>query len=77
MAGDTSLFKATVIEALPNAMFRVRLDEGESAGQEVITHTAGKLRRPRLRIYLGDQVEVAFSPYDNDLANGRIVSRLD
>jgi len=44
--------------------------------KEVIVHTSGKLRRPRFRILLGDKVEVAFSPYDDDLSKGRIVKRL-
>ncbi len=74
MPDDTQTIQAEIIEALPNAMFRVKLDDEE---EEVIVHTAGKLRRPRLRIYLGDRVEVAFSPYDNDRQNGRIVKRLN
>ncbi len=75
MPDDTHTLEAEVLEALPNAMFRVRLKSQES--KEVIVHTAGKLRRPRNRILLGDNVEVAFSPYDGDLANGRIVKRLE
>ena len=74
MSDDTHTLAAEIIEALPNAMFRVKLDEPPE--KEVIVHTAGKMRRPRLRIYLGDRVEVAFSPYDKDLENGRIVKRL-
>lgn len=74
MADDSYSVQAKVLEALPNAMFRVYLVEKD---QEVIVRTAGKLRKPRLRILLGDQVEVAFSPYDVDLANGRIISRMD
>jgi len=73
MPDDTYTLEAEVLEALPNAMFRVRIKEQDKV---VIVHTAGKLRRPRLRIDLGDKVEVAFSPYDGDLANGRIVKRL-
>ena len=73
MPDDTYMLEAEVIEALPNAMFRVRLAEPP---RDVIVHVAGKLRRPRLRIVLGDRVAVAFSPYDNDMANGRIVQRL-
>ncbi|MDP8225248.1 MAG: translation initiation factor IF-1 [Candidatus Lernaella stagnicola] len=74
MSDDTYTLEAEIIEALPNAMFRVKLNDPD---KEAIVHTAGKLRRPRLRIYLGDRVEVAFSPYDNELENGRIVKRLD
>ena len=74
MADDSYTLQAKVVEALPNAMFRVLLEE---QNKEVIVRTAGKLRKPRLRILLGDRVEVAFSPYDVDLANGRIISRLE
>jgi len=73
MAEESDVLAGEVVEALPNAMSRVHLFQEE---KDVIVHTAGKLRRPRLRIYLGDKVEVAFSPYDNDLQNGRIVNRL-
>lgn len=74
MPDDTYTVEAEILEALPNAMFRVRLKTDEA--KEVIVHTAGKLRRPRNRILLGDLVEVAFSPYDGDLSQGRIVKRL-
>ncbi|NLH48237.1 MAG: translation initiation factor IF-1 [Myxococcales bacterium] len=74
MADDSYTLQAKVVEALPNAMFRVFLEE---QNKEVIVRTAGKLRKPRLRILLGDRVDVAFSPYDADLANGRIINRLE
>lgn len=74
MADDSYTLQAKVVEALPNAMFRVLLEE---QNKEVIVRTAGKLRKPRLRILLGDRVDVAFSPYDADLANGRIINRLE
>jgi translation initiation factor IF-1 len=73
MPDDTYILEAEVIESLPNAMFRVRLNDPP---RDVIVHVAGKLRRPRLRIVLGDRVAVAFSPYDGPMANGRIVERL-
>jgi translation initiation factor IF-1 len=62
-------FEGEVIEALPNAMFRVRLDNGH----EVLGHVAGKMRRYRIRISPGDRVRVEVSPYD--LNRGRIVYR--
>ena len=62
-------FEGEVIEALPNAMFRVQLDNGH----EVLGHVAGKLRRYRIRILPGDRVRVEVSPYD--LNRGRIVYR--
>jgi translation initiation factor IF-1 len=66
---DTVEFEGEVVEALPNAMFRVRLDNGH----EVLAHVAGKLRRYRIRILPGDRVRVEVSPYD--LKRGRIVYR--
>jgi len=59
----------TVIEALPNTMFRVQLDNGH----EVLAHISGKMRMYYIRIYLGDRVRVELSPYD--LTRGRIVYR--
>lgn len=60
---------ATVIEPLPNAMFRVRLDNGH----EVLAHISGKMRIHFIRILPGDKVKVELSPYD--LSRGRIVYR--
>lgn len=59
-----------VIEALRNRMFRIRLDNGH----ETLGYTAGKMRRYRIRMLLGDRVRVELSPYD--LTRGRIVYRL-
>jgi translation initiation factor IF-1 len=56
-----------VVEALPNAMFRVNMD------RVVLGHVAGKMRRFRIRILPGDRVRVELSPYDLDRA--RIVYR--
>ena len=53
-------FEGEVVEALPNAMFRVQLDNGH----EVLGHVAGKMRRFRIRILPGDRVRVEVSPYD-------------
>jgi translation initiation factor IF-1 len=61
--------EGTVIAALPNAMFRVRLD----SGHEVLAHISGKMRVYYIRILLGDRVVVELSPYD--LTRGRIVYR--
>jgi translation initiation factor IF-1 len=62
-------FEGEVTEALPNAMFRVRLDNGH----DVLGHVAGKMRRFRIRILPGDRVRVEVSPYD--LNRARIVYR--
>jgi translation initiation factor IF-1 len=59
-----------VIEALRNRMFRVRLDNGP----EMIGYTAGRMKRYRIRMLLGDRVRIELSPYDLD--RGRIVYRL-
>lgn len=61
--------EGTVIEALPNATFRVRLD----SGHEVLAHISGRMRMYYIRILLGDRVLVELSPYD--LTRGRIVYR--
>ena len=58
-----------VIEALPNAMFRVKLDNEH----EVIAYAAGKMRKFYIRILLGDRIKVEITPYD--LSRGRIVYR--
>ena len=59
----------TVVEKLPNAMFRVRLENEH----EIIAHTAGKMRKYRIRVMVGDKVDVEMTPYD--LSKGRIIFR--
>ena len=59
----------TVKEALPNAMFRVELENGHM----VLAHISGKMRQHYIRILPGDKVTIEFSPYD--LTRGRIVYR--
>jgi translation initiation factor IF-1 len=60
---------ATVIEPLPNAMFRVQLENKH----KVLAHISGKMRKNFIRILAGDKVAVELSPYD--LTRGRIVYR--
>jgi len=62
-------FQGIVLELLPNAMFRVKLENNN----EVLAHTAGKLRKNRIRVLSGDQVMVEVTPYD--LTKGRIIFR--
>jgi translation initiation factor IF-1 len=62
-------FEGEVVEALPNAMFRVKLDNDHM----VLGHVAGKMRRHRIRILPGDRVRVELSPYDLDRA--RVIYR--
>jgi translation initiation factor IF-1 len=59
-------FEGTVTELLPNATFRVKLDNNH----EIIAHTAGKMRKNRIRVLAGDRVMVEMTPYD--LTKGRI-----
>ena len=62
--------EATVVEPLPNAQFRVELENGH----RVLAHVSGKMRKHFIRILPGDRVRVELSPYDLD--RGRIVYRL-
>lgn len=63
--------EATVVESLPNAMFKVELEENK---HQVLAHISGKMRKHFIRILPGDRVLVELSPYD--LSRGRIVYRL-
>ena len=62
-------FPGVVTELLPNARFRVKLENGH----EVLAHTAGKMRKHRIRVLAGDKVLVEMTPYD--LTKGRITFR--
>jgi translation initiation factor IF-1 len=66
---DLLEFKGKVMDLLPNAMFRVKLENGHT----VTAHTAGKLRKNRIRVLQGDSVTVEITPYD--LTKGRIIFR--
>ena len=66
---DLLEFKGKVMDLLPNAMFRVKLENGHT----VTAHTAGKLRKNRIRVLAGDNVKVEMTPYD--LTKGRITFR--
>jgi len=61
--------EGTVLEPLPNAMFRVELDNGH----KILAHVSGKMRMHFIRILVGDKVKVQLSPYD--LTRGRITYR--
>ena len=61
--------EAVVVEPLPNAMFRVELENGH----QVLAHVSGKMRKHFIRILPGDKVTVELTPYD--LSRGRIVYR--
>jgi len=66
---DMIEFSGTVMELLPNAMFRVKLDNEHT----ILAHTSGKMRKNRIRVLAGDRVNVEMTPYD--LSKGRITFR--
>ena len=66
---DLLEFSGTIMELLPNATFRVELDNGHV----VLAHTSGRMRKNRIRVLVGDKVTVEMTPYD--LTKGRITFR--
>jgi translation initiation factor IF-1 len=62
-------FSGTVTEVLPNAMFRVQLENDH----QILAHTSGRMRKNRIRVLTGDKVTVEMTPYD--LTKGRITYR--
>ncbi len=67
---DVIEMDGTVVETLPNTMFRVRLENGHT----VIAHISGRMRKHYIRILTGDKVKVEMTPYD--LTKGRITYRM-
>lgn len=70
MSKDVLTVKGTVIDILPNAMFRVKLDD---TNHELICHLSGKMRINNINVLLGDKVSVEMTPYD--VTKGRIAFR--
>lgn len=66
---ETIKFDGEVVDVMPNATFKVKLETGET----VLGHISGKMRQNEIRILLGDEVEIEMSPYD--LTKGRIIRR--
>ena len=66
---DLIEFSGTITELLPNATFRVELENGHT----VLAHTSGRMRKNRIRVLAGDKVTVEMTPYD--LTKGRITFR--
>jgi len=66
---DTIKIEGTVVDLLPNATFKVKLE----TGTVIHSHISGKMRQNEIRIFLGDTVDIELSPYD--LTRGRIVRR--
>jgi translation initiation factor IF-1 len=62
-------FKGLVVELLPNANFRIKLENGH----EIVAYTSGKMRKNRIRVLVGDSVTVEMTPYD--LSKGRVTHR--
>jgi translation initiation factor IF-1 len=70
MAKEGSIeFQGVVMELLPNAMFKVKLENNH----EILAHSSGKMRKNRIRVLAGDKVTVEMTPYD--LTKGRITFR--
>jgi translation initiation factor IF-1 len=70
MAKDVIEIEGTILESMPNAMFKVQLENGH----EILAHISGKIRKNFIRILPGDKVKVEMTPYD--LTKGRITFRL-
>lgn len=70
MSKDVIEFEGTILESMPNAMFRVKLENDH----EILAHISGKIRKNFIRILPGDKVKVEMTPYD--LTRGRITFRL-
>ena len=70
MAKDVIELEGTILESMPNAMFRVKLENDH----EILAHISGKIRKNFIRILPGDKVKVEMTPYD--LTRGRITFRL-
>ena len=70
MAKDVIEIEGTILESMPNAMFRVKLENDH----EILAHITGKIRKNFIRILPGDRVKVEMTPYD--LSKGRITFRL-
>ena len=67
---DVIELEGVVIEKLTNTLFRVKLENGH----EILAHTSGKMRKFRIRVMVGDKVDIEMTPYD--LSRGRITYRL-
>ena len=66
---NVSVFEGSILEPMPNTLFRIELDSGHI----IVASVAGKMRRAFLRMVPGDRVKVEMTPYDRD--RGRIVYR--
>ncbi|MDQ3249922.1 MAG: translation initiation factor IF-1 [Chloroflexota bacterium] len=69
MAEETIILEGKIVDTLPNAFFRVELENGHT----VLAYLSGKMRKYYIRVLLGDKVRVELSPYD--LTRGRVIYR--
>ena len=67
---DVIKLEGEIVDVLPNAMFKVKLENGH----EILSYISGKMRRFEIRILMGDKVSLEMTPYD--LSRGRIIRRL-
>lgn len=65
--------RGVVTEALPSTLFRVKMDGSEEDGKEILAYLGGKMRMHRIKVLIGDSVEIVLDPYGG---KGRIVKRL-
>ncbi len=70
---NEKIVRGIVSEALPNTLFRVRIEEKGEEENEILAYLAGKMRMHRIKVLIGDSVEVLLDPYGG---KGRIVKRL-
>ena len=65
--------RGVVTEALPSTLFRVKMDNGTEDSKEILAYLGGKMRMHRIKVLIGDSVEVILDPYGG---KGRIIKRL-
>lgn len=72
---EKNIVKGQVTEALPNTMFRVQLEpaDGAEQGEEIVAYMAGRMKLYRIKVLVGDTVEVLLDPYGG---KGRVVKRI-
>lgn len=74
---NEKIVRGLVTEALPNTLFRVKIEDKENGGEdghkEILAYLAGKMRMHRIKVLIGDTIEVVLDPYGG---KGRIVKRL-
>ena len=68
-----STVKGVVTEALPSTLFRVKLADGIGNNEEILAYLSGKMRMHRIKVLVGDNVEIILDPYGG---KGRIIKRL-